>query len=157
MRIHLISVGTRMPRWVTEGYADYAKRLPPECSLRLVEIPTGLRTKNSDVNRAIAEEGEKMLKALPAGAWVVALNVQGRTWSTEELATELSRRIASGRDLAMMVGGADGLAPSCLTRADANWSLSALTFPHALVRVIVAEQIYRAWSVLQHHPYHRID
>jgi len=144
-----------MPRWVTEGYMDYAKRLPPECSLRLVEIQSGLRGKGIDINRAITEEGERMLKALPAGSWVVALDINGRTWTTEDLAVELNRRIASGRDLALMVGGPDGLAPSCLARADASWSLSNLTFPHALMRIIIAEQLYRAWTVLRGHPYHR--
>lgn len=144
-----------MPRWVTEGYMEYAKRLPPECSLRLVEIQPSLRGKGIDIARAVAEEGEKIIKALPAGAWIVALDLQGRTWSTKDLSVELNRRIASGRDLALMVGGADGLAASCIARANDSWSLSHFTFPHALVRVIVAEQIYRAWSILQGHPYHR--
>lgn len=155
MRIHLLSVGTRMPKWITEGYTDYAKRLPPECALRLVEIQPGYRAKGIDTNRVLAEEGERMLKALPAGAWIVALDINGNARSTEEWANELNRRIASGRDLAFLLGGPDGLATSCLDRADANWSLSRLTFPHALVRIIVAEQIYRAWSLLQRHPYHR--
>jgi len=152
----LISVGTRMPRWVAEGYAEYAKRLPPECALHLVEIPAGRRGKGLDPRRAVAEEGERLLKALPAGARVIALEVGGHAWSTEELAAELGRRLGAGRDLALLVGGPEGLAGPCRGRADDLWSLSRLTFPHPLVRVILAEQLYRAWSLLQGHPYHRV-
>lgn len=144
-----------MPRWVAEGYEEYAKRLPPECPLRLTEVPTGRRGKGLDPRRAIAEEGARIVKALPARAWVIALDVQGRAWSTEELAAELGRRLGSGRDLAFLVGGPEGLAESCRTRADELWSLSRLTFPHPLVRIVLAEQLYRAWSLLRGHPYHR--
>lgn len=155
MRIHLIAVGTRMPDWVTAGYADYARRLPRECSLALVEIPPGRRGKSASVERAVQEEGRQMLAALPKDCQVVALDVRGRSWSTADLAGQLQDWLGAGRDVALLVGGPDGLAPACLERADTRWSLSALTFPHALVRVMLAEQLYRAWTLGTGHPYHR--
>jgi 23S rRNA (pseudouridine1915-N3)-methyltransferase len=155
MRIHLVAVGTRMPAWVTTGYTEYARRLPRECSLQLVEIPVSKRRKSLPAARAMQEEGQLMLAAIPAGCLVVALDVTGRTWSTEVLAERLQDWMAGGRDVALLVGGPDGLAPECLARADLTWSLSALTFPHALVRILVAEQLYRAWSISAGHPYHR--
>lgn len=155
MNIHLIAVGERMPAWVQQGYAEYAKRLPPECALRLIEIAPGRRSKGSDPARAIQEEGERMLAALPKGALVVALDERGREWSTLELAGQLRNWLQDGRDVALLVGGPDGLAPPCRSRAAQAWSLSRLTLPHPLVRIVVAEQLYRAWSVLQNHPYHR--
>ncbi|WPL18123.1 Ribosomal RNA large subunit methyltransferase H [Thiorhodovibrio winogradskyi] len=155
MRISLLSVGRRMPAWVVQGFGEYAKRLPKECDLRLVEIEPVARTKGGDRMRAISLEGERILQAVPKGAWVVALDVGGPSWSTEALALELKHWMASGQDVALLVGGADGLSSACLARADARWSLSPLTFPHPLVRVILAEQLYRAWTLLQGHPYHR--
>lgn len=144
-----------MPAWVEAGYREYAKRLPGECSLRLREIPLGKRGKGADLRRAVHDEGERMLAALPRDCLVLALEVGGSAWSTEQLAGQLGDWMASGRDLALLVGGPEGLAPSCLERADRRWSLSTLTLPHPLVRVLVAEQLYRAWSVLRNHPYHR--
>ncbi|MGX2039512.1 23S rRNA (pseudouridine(1915)-N(3))-methyltransferase RlmH [Methylocaldum sp. MU1018] len=155
MQIHLLAVGNRMPVWVTEAYSEYAKRLPRECELVLKEIAPAKRGKNADVVRSTEDEGERMLAALPRDAHVVALDVAGKEWSTEELAEALTRWLESGRDVALLVGGPDGLSPACLKRANQRWSLSKLTFPHPVVRIIVAEQIYRAWSILQHHPYHR--
>jgi 23S rRNA (pseudouridine1915-N3)-methyltransferase len=155
MRIHLIAVGTRMPDWVTAGYGDYARRMPRECSLQLVEIAPGRRGKSAGVARAVQEEGRQMLAAIPKDCRVVALDVRGRCWSTEELAGRLQDWLAAGSDVSLLVGGPDGLAPTCLERADARWSLSALTFPHALVRVLLAEQLYRAWTLGAGHPYHR--
>lgn len=144
-----------MPGWVEAGWHDYARRLPPECALRLVEIEPGHRGKGAGIEAARREECERLLAAIPKGAQVVALDVAGTAWSTEQLATELGRWLGAGRDLALLVGGPDGLAEACLARAERRWSLSPLTFPHALVRVILAEQLYRAWSLLQGHPYHR--
>jgi 23S rRNA (pseudouridine1915-N3)-methyltransferase len=155
MRIHLIAVGTRVPAWVSQGYQDYAKRLPRECSLRLVEIPPGQRGKTRTAAQARAEEGRLMLAALPKDCLAVALDVQGQSWSTGTLADKLQQWLGSGRDVALLVGGPDGLSQDCLERAECRWSLSALTDPHALVRVIVAEQLYRAWSLSTGHPYHR--
>lgn len=155
MRIHLIAVGTRMPAWISAGYLEYAKRMPPECPLGVVEIPLQRRGKGADVERLRRREGEQMLAAIPPGSRVLALDGQGRQWSTEELAVELDRWLAAGRDLALLVGGPEGLAPACRERAERLWSLSALTLPHALVRVLVAEQLYRAWTIRSGHPYHR--
>lgn len=155
MHIHLIAVGTRMPAWVTSGYEEYARRLPRECSLKLIEIPLSKRRKTQSAEKNRQEEGRAMLAAVPDGATVVALDVRGKTWSTEVLATRLQDWLQAGRNIALLVGGPDGLADECLSRADLRWSLSALTLPHALVRVLLAEQLYRAWTVIQGHPYHR--
>jgi 23S rRNA (pseudouridine1915-N3)-methyltransferase len=155
MRIHLLSVGRRMPGWVEAAFGEYAKRLPPECALRLTEIEPGHRGKSANVEAARRTEGERLIAAVPKGARVLALDVTGRAWSTEELSDQLAGWLADGRDVALLVGGPDGLPPECLTRAEGRWSLSPLTFPHPLVRVILAEQLYRAWSLLQGHPYHR--
>jgi 23S rRNA (pseudouridine1915-N3)-methyltransferase len=159
MRIRLLSVGRRMPRWVNEGFGEYAKRLPAECALELVEIEPAQRTRAktgaADLDRIRRDECERLRKALPDGALAVALDVRGRSWSTEQLAQELETWLAGGRDVALLVGGPDGLSDACLARADQRWSLSTLTFPHPLVRVILAEQLYRAWSLIKGHPYHR--
>lgn len=155
MRILLIGAGTRPPAWVEAGFQDYARRLPPECRLELAEIPLGRRGKGQDPARAIASEGQRMLQAIPAGSRVLALDLAGQAWSTADLARKLGDWLAQGRDLALLVGGPDGLASACLERAETRWSLSPLTFPHALVRVLLAEQLYRAWSLLRGHPYHR--
>lgn len=155
MRIHLISVGTRMPAWVNAAYSDFSKRLPHECSLLLHEIEAGKRGKNTDIKRLIAGEGDRMLAAVPKHARCVALDVQGKQQSSETLADTLNEWMASGDDVALLVGGADGLAPACLQRATVRWSLSKLTLPHMLVRVVLAEQLYRAWSISRGLPYHR--
>ena len=155
MKIHLIAVGDRMPRWVQEGYAEYAGRMPPECRLQLAEISARHRGKNADIARITRDEGRAMLNAIPRNSRVIALEVKGRAWSTEELADQLSTWLQEGRDLGFLIGGPEGLAPECLQRAEIHWSLSRLTFPHALVRILVVEQLYRAWTLLQGHPYHR--
>ncbi|WP_428609392.1 23S rRNA (pseudouridine(1915)-N(3))-methyltransferase RlmH [Sedimenticola sp.] len=155
MIIHLISVGNKMPRWVQEGYREYAKRLPAECALNLIEITPGHRGKSADVKRTIREEGERMLKAIPKGCRIIALDVQGRSWNTEQLSDQLGEWMGAGPDIALLVGGPEGLAEACLSQANGRWSLSPLTLPHPLVRVVLAEQLYRAWSLLRNHPYHR--
>ncbi|MGE5626002.1 MAG: 23S rRNA (pseudouridine(1915)-N(3))-methyltransferase RlmH [Bacillota bacterium] len=155
MRIHLIAAGTRMPAWVEDGFQDYAGRLPPECKLLLKEIPLGASRAGGDARKAVQEEGERMLAALPEGAAVTVLDVKGKALDTETLAKRLNGWLQEGRDQALLVGGPDGLAPECLAKAGFKWSLSPLTLPHGLVRVVVAEQLYRAWSILKNHPYHR--
>ncbi|MFZ2725737.1 MAG: 23S rRNA (pseudouridine(1915)-N(3))-methyltransferase RlmH [Methylococcaceae bacterium] len=155
MNIHLISVGTKMPSWVEHGYEEYAKRLPRECELVLKEIPAGKRGKNSDLERITKEEGERMLAALPNNSHIVTLDVIGKAWTTPQLAEALQRWLAGGQSVSLMIGGPEGLAPSVKQAAKESWSLSALTFPHPLVRIIVAEQLYRAWTILNNHPYHR--
>jgi len=155
MQIHLIAVGNRMPGWVDEGYREYARRLPPECALQLHEIAAGKRGKNADIVRLTRQEGEKMAAAIPKGARVVALEVKGKPWSTEQLSARMESWLGDGRDIALLVGGPEGIEPSLSASADERWSLSPLTLPHPLVRIVVAEQIYRAWSLLKGHPYHR--
>lgn len=155
MRISLIAVGTKMPAWVEQGYQEYARRMPADCNLQLVEIAAGKRGKSADIARITQQEGEKMLAAVPKGARIVTLEVTGRAWSTEDLSKELDNWLHDGRDVALLVGGPEGLAPECVAAAEQRWSLSALTLPHPLVRIVVAEQLYRAWSILQNHPYHR--
>lgn len=155
MRIRLICVGTKMPAWVTSGFQEYAKRLPSDMRLELVEIPPGHRGKGADVKRAIEKESKQILAALGKDDRVVALDVQGRNWSTEQLAENLRGWQMGGQNVALLIGGPDGLSAECLALAQQRWSLSDLTFPHPLVRVILAEQIYRAWSLLNNHPYHR--
>jgi 23S rRNA (pseudouridine1915-N3)-methyltransferase len=155
MRLHLLAVGQRVPAWVDAGYRDFARRLPPECSLQLTEIAAGRRSKGSDIARVIEAEGEKLLAAVPAGARVVALDVAGEQWDTRQLSLRLDRWLHEGRDVALLVGGPDGLSRACLEAAEPVWSLSPLTLPHALVRIVIAEQLYRAWSLLRGHPYHR--
>jgi 23S rRNA (pseudouridine1915-N3)-methyltransferase len=155
MLIRLVAAGTRLPGWVNEGYAEYAGRLGPELRLELVEIPVTHRRRHADLARARADEGRRMLAAVDARMHVTALEVGGRAMSTEQLARWLARRMNDGRDAALLVGGPDGLDPACAQRADGTWSLSPLTFPHGLVRVLLAEQLYRASSLLKGHPYHR--
>lgn len=144
-----------MPSWIQQGYDEYAKRLPRECTLVLKEIVPGKRGKNSDVARVVKEEGERMIAAIPSGAHVVTLDIPGKRWTTPELADNLKAWQHQGQSIALMVGGPEGLAQAVRALAQQSWSLSPLTFPHPLVRVIVAEQVYRAWSLLNNHPYHR--
>ncbi|MGH6885260.1 MAG: 23S rRNA (pseudouridine(1915)-N(3))-methyltransferase RlmH [Geminicoccales bacterium] len=142
MRIRLIAAGTRLPRWIDEGVAEYGRRFSRGLKFELVEIP-------------LAREAERMRAAIGEGDHVVALEVTGRAMTTPQLAQWLAARMAGGKNLALLVGGPDGLEPGLSARADFRWSLSPLTWPHGLVRVMVAEQLYRAHSLLQGHPYHR--
>lgn len=155
MKARLVSVGERMPSWVADGFAEYRKRLSRDLPLDLVEIPLGARGKGRDPARAIADEGSAVLAALPKDTHVVALDGRGKPWSSEQLAQELAHWRMSGRDLAILIGGPDGHAAEVLARADQRWSLGPLTLPHMLVRLIVAEQLYRAVSINAGHPYHR--
>lgn len=155
LRLHLIATGDRPPRWVADGFDDYARRLAGDVTLRLVEVEAARRAKGADVARAVADEGKRLIAAVPTSARVVALAVDGQAWSTADLATRLAAWAADGRDVALLVGGPDGLAQACMERAEERWSLGPLTLPHMLVRVIVAEALYRAWSVRAGHPYHR--
>ncbi|MBF7730181.1 23S rRNA (pseudouridine(1915)-N(3))-methyltransferase RlmH [Pseudomonas sp. N040] len=155
MRIRLIAVGSKMPRWVEDGWQEYARRLPPELPLELVEIPLHTRGKNADVARLIRQEGEAMLARVQPGERIVTLEVEGRAWSTEQLAGELQRWRLEARNVNLLVGGPEGLAAEVCARSEQRWSLSALTLPHPLVRILVGEQLYRAWTLLSGHPYHK--
>jgi 23S rRNA (pseudouridine1915-N3)-methyltransferase len=154
MLLRLIAVGTKLPQWVNDGVNDYAARLKGEYKLELVEIPLGQRS-GGDVARAMAKEGERMLAALSNKPYVVALQVTGKALSTEQLAKFLEARSHEGRDVAFCIGGPEGLAPEVDARAEFRWSLSPLTLPHGLARVVVAEALYRAVSVIKGLPYHR--
>lgn len=155
MQIHIIAIGDRMPGWVEEAYVEYARRLPREFRLNLHEIPAGRRAKGADLVRLARAEGERQLAAVPAGTRIVALDRGGRELETESLAARLEAQLAAGQDLALLIGGPEGLAPACLAAAHERWSLSRLTFAHPVVRVVLAEQLYRAWSIISGHPYHR--
>ena len=144
-----------MPAWVEQGVYEYSKRLPAEIRLEIKEIPLGQRGKGADIKRAIASEGRLMLAAIPPADKVIALEVTGKALSTTQLASQLQDWQREGDNISLLVGGPDGLAPECLSRAQQQWSLSALTLPHPLVRVVLAEQIYRAWAINNNHPYHR--
>jgi len=155
LKARLVAVGERAPGWVTEGFGEYRKRLSHWLPLELVEIAPGVRGKGRDTARAIHDEGQRVLAALPRGELVVALDGRGRQWSSEELARRLEHWRGQGRDLAFVVGGPEGHADEVLARADERWSLGPLTLPHMLVRLLVAEQLYRAAAMLANHPYHR--
>lgn len=144
-----------MPGWVTTGFTEYAKRLPRDFSVELVELSLGPRGKNASIAKAIEKEGEQMLAAIPKGDRVIALDVLGKPWSTEQLADNIANWSMQGGNFSLLIGGPDGLSAECLQRADARWSLSALTLPHPTVRIILIEQLYRAWSILNNHPYHK--
>jgi 23S rRNA (pseudouridine1915-N3)-methyltransferase len=155
MKCRLLAAGTRLPEWVNSGVREYQKRLKGALTLEIVEIPVAARRAGENPARAVAREGQSMLAALSSKDYVVALDVAGASMSTEQLSVWLADRLQAGKPLALLIGGPDGLAPEALSRADRRWSLSPLTLPHALVRVVVAEQIYRAMSLLGGHPYHR--
>jgi len=155
MVIHFITVGQKMPKWVQEGYAEYAKRLPKSCAIKLVELPMAQRGKTGSADKYKAEEAKKILVAIPKGAQLIVLDEHGQQVTTKGLAEKLEGWLASGQDIALVVGGPDGLEQSLIQQARWKWGLSKLTMPHPMVRILVAEQIYRAYSVIQNHPYHR--
>lgn len=155
MRVRLIAVGERAPAWVADGFGEYRKRLSHWLPLELVEVEPGLRGKGRDAARAVSDEGQRVLAALPRDACVVTLDGRGRAWSSEQLAQRLEHWRGQGRDLAFLIGGPEGHGTDVLARADESWSLGPLTLPHMLVRLVVAEQLYRAAALLANHPYHR--
>jgi len=155
MRLRVASVGQRMPSWVADGWAEYAKRMPRELPLELIEIPVQKRARNADIKRLKQLEGRDLLAAVTPGYRIVALDGKGASWSTKDLAGRLEFWMGDGRHCGFLVGGPDGLDRACLESADESWSLGSLTLPHPLVRVVLAEQLYRAWTITQNHPYHR--
>ncbi|HEV8444016.1 MAG TPA: 23S rRNA (pseudouridine(1915)-N(3))-methyltransferase RlmH [Steroidobacteraceae bacterium] len=145
MRVRILAVGTRMPGWVTTAYEDYTRRMRKDMRVDLEEIPVG---------RAKTDEEKRLLERI-GDDYLVALDERGKSLTTLQLAKWLAERQQDGRDLTFVIGGPNGLGPALLVKAALRWSLSSLTFPHAMVRVLLAEQLYRAHSVLQNHPYHR--
>jgi 23S rRNA (pseudouridine1915-N3)-methyltransferase len=156
LRLSLVTASNRQPEWVDAGVDDYAQRLRGRCTLEIKTVPLARRTHSTPTERAIAAEGERLLAAVPAGAHVVALLETGKPWSTKDLAAKLEAWMQRGAPVAFLVGGPDGLSPECIARAVERWSLSNLTLPHGLVRIVAAEALYRAWSLLENHPYHRV-
>jgi len=155
MKIQLLAVGQKMPAWVTTGFETYQKRLPQHCALHLTEITAGIRSKNTPPAQAIISERDRLMNALDNRSHLVCLDERGKSWTTRQLSTRLSDWMSFGQPISLMVGGPDGLHSDCLTAANERWSLGPLTLPHPLVRVLLAEQLYRAWSLLNGHPYHR--
>ncbi|MDN4501244.1 23S rRNA (pseudouridine(1915)-N(3))-methyltransferase RlmH [Alteromonadaceae bacterium BrNp21-10] len=155
MRIQMIAVGSKMPDWVEKGYQEYARRLNNDISLHITEIPAGKRGKNADITRILHKEGQLTLAAIPKTNRIVTLEVTGKPWTTPQLAKQLDLWQHDGRDVSLLIGGPEGLSPECIQASEQKWSLSALTLPHPLVRIVVAESLYRAWSLNNNHPYHR--
>ncbi|MGL5006962.1 MAG: 23S rRNA (pseudouridine(1915)-N(3))-methyltransferase RlmH [Plesiomonas sp.] len=155
MKLQLVAVGTKMPTWVETGFKEYTRRFPKDMPFELLEIQAGKRGKNADIKRILDKEGEQMLATIPKGNRIVTLDIPGKPWTTEQLAEQLERWKQDGRDVSFLIGGPEGLSPACKEAAEQSWSLSPLTLPHPLVRVLVAESLYRAWSVTTNHPYHR--
>ncbi len=155
MKIKVLCVGTRMPAWVISACEEFSKRLPREYAFEFVEIGLGARHKGQSPERAIHQESEAILAQIDARDWVVALEVKGANWSTEKLSQQLGQWQMDGQNVCFLIGGPDGLGPACRQRANQQWSLSALTLPHPIVRIVLVEQLYRAWSILNNHPYHR--
>ena len=148
-----------MPDWVEAGYAEYAKRMPRDVVVEMVELPLAQRTKNSDIAKAMEKEGEAILATIGGssgkGEQIIALEVKGKPWTTEQLSDNLASWKMSGFNYCLLIGGPDGLAPEVSALASIKWSLSPLTLPHSLVRILVIEQLYRACTILQNHPYHK--
>jgi 23S rRNA (pseudouridine1915-N3)-methyltransferase len=152
--LSVIAVGDKVPSWVQEGVDSFAKRLPKPYA-PTVKTVSAISRKQRDSQRCKQEEGDKLLAGVPKGSRIIVLDEHGQSWSSKKLAGKLEGWMTSGQGTAFLIGGADGLSPTCLSRAESHWSLSALTFPHALVRVLLMEQLYRAWTLISHHPYHR--
>lgn len=155
MIIYLIAIGKHMDSWVDQAYQEYAKRMPKQCCLKLIEIPAIKRTKQSNINNIIQRESELLLNAIPKATHAIILDMKGHSWTTEQLANRMDKWLQNGGHVALLVGGPDGLSEQCKEQVEDSWSVSNLTLPHPLVRIVVAEQIYRAWTILQNHPYHR--
>lgn len=155
MQLVIAAVGHKMPAWIDTGFQEYAKRMPPECRILLKEIKPVERSGSRTAETVMAQEREKIEAALPKGARVIALDERGRDWTSVQLSQNLVQWQQDGRDVAFVIGGADGLDPVFKAGADTLIRMSSMTLPHGMVRVMLAEQLYRAWSITQNHPYHR--
>lgn len=155
MQLLIVAVGHKMPGWIETGFAEYAKRMPPELRIELREIKPETRSSSNNATTVMQREAARIEAALPKQCRIVALDERGRDLTTVQLATQLGDWQREGGDVAFLIGGADGLDPALKARAQTLLRLSSLTMPHGMVRVLLAEQLYRAWSVTQNHPYHR--
>lgn len=155
MRITVHSVAGKMPKWVNAGIDEYSKRLPKELKLQWRDVPLAARAGNADAQALKTREGGALLKGLREGDHCVALDVGGKRWSTEDLADQLRDWMMQGRGLSFLIGGPDGLSDDCLKQSAQSWSLGPMVLPHPLVRIVLAEQLYRAWTITIGHPYHR--
>ena len=155
MKIQLIAIGTKMPDWVEKGYQEYARRLPNQFKLELVEISAVKRTKNADITRIVKKEGELILAAIHPNNKIITLDVTGQPWSTTQLAQTMKKWQLDAHNISLLIGGPDGLSAQCIARSEQRWSLSSLTLPHPIIRIIVAESLYRAYTLTINHPYHR--
>ncbi len=155
LKLTLIAIGDKMPAWVEAGFDDYAKRVHGRCQINVQSIPARKRGKNADIPRIIKQESNDLLAAIPKGALVVALDRSGRSFSSEQLAEKLNDWMSEVPQVVFLVGGPEGLTKEVLATCQLHWSFSALTFSHPVVRVVWAEQMYRAWSILEGMPYHR--
>lgn len=155
MKIHLQAIGTKMPSWVNQGFQEYSKRLQSEITLHLKEIPAEKRSTNSVTETIMQKEGSKLINGVKSNDYVIALDVEGKSLSTEKLADRLNTLSMEHGNIYCWVGGPDGLSQEARQRANEKWSLSAMTLPHPLVRIVLAEQIYRAWTIIKGHPYHK--
>jgi 23S rRNA (pseudouridine1915-N3)-methyltransferase len=156
MKLHILAVGHKMPDWITAGFNEYAKRMPPELRIELREIKPEPRAAGRPAESVMAAERQRIEAALPKAARLIALDERGRDWTTVQLAEALPAWQQDGRDVAFVIGGADGLDAQLKSRAELLLRVSSLTLPHGMVRVLLAEQLYRAWSITQNHPYHRV-
>ena len=155
MQLIVAAIGHRMPSWVQQAWTEYSRRFPRSFSLELREIPMARRSSKSDIGRLREQEGQALLSTVPAGFRIVALDERGKQWSTMELAGHMETWMMEEHGVCLLVGGPDGLPSICRQKAHDTWSLGRLTLPHPLVRVVLSEQLYRAWSITQNHPYHR--
>ena len=155
MQLDLIAVGKRMPKWIDTAYKGYTKRLPKNIQFKLIEITPAVRSKNNNADNFKQQEQEKIEAALLPESLIIALDEKGKSISSNTLADQLQTWIDNQQHISLIIGGADGLSESLKNKANQIWSLSTMTLPHGLVRIMVAEQIYRAWTITQNHPYHR--
>jgi len=155
LKIHLVAIGHKMPAWVEQACDDYIRRLPVELRINSILLPLIKRGKNPDIARIVRDESRKLLAAVPENSTLVVLDVLGKSLSTPKLAKQLDNWMSNGQDVSILIGGPDGVSKELLDKAQLKISLSELTFPHTLIRVMLVEQLYRAWTIINNHPYHR--
>lgn len=155
VKITLVACGSKMPSWVNEAVAEYSKRLQEYASFTLIEIPLAKRGKSSDLTRILEKEAALIAAAIPNGARVIALDIGGDSFSSEKLALKLEQLQHIASHLCFLIGGPEGLVPAIVARSNERWSLSSLTLPHPFVRIVLLEALYRAWSIIHNHPYHK--